>query len=191
MKRIDVLSVGQWAHSGWLERARPVRSERAAAQAHAELLGRYPQLTEIGAAIALPFVVPLPRPAYARLLRIGAALACARSLRRVVFSPARAALDASVAPRLLGAIQRHARAECDDLGLGAPLDFFNRREMTAAGLALVKRALVDPSRGLWLELRLPREIGERSARYDASGVEPELAYSVIDAAWQLMGGERC
>jgi hypothetical protein len=196
-----------------------VRDERTARAAHAFLFSRYPQWVErVRADLPrdvstdlppdLPPVLPLwPRPACARLCRVMAALAFARSLRRVVTAEARARFALSVAPRLLGAIQRHLRADAADLdldvdvdlGLGLGLDggaepspsLFDRRDMTALGLALAGCAAADAREAFWWSVRLPREIAEAAARYRARGLSTADARALLADARSLMEGYPC
>jgi hypothetical protein len=174
-------------------RSQPVRNERAEAEANAFLLARYPHLVEMNFTRALPFVGELPRPACARLFRIGAALACSRSLRRVVTGSAHVAFARNVAPHVLRAVQLQTSTEQDDLELGASLNLFDRRSMTAAGLALSLRALADgdAAQYLWLQLRMPRDVADDAARFNARSVSPAAARELIGNAWKLLRGEPC
>lgn len=190
---LPALSIGKWAHHSWLMRPRPIRGERALADASARLIVEYPQLTRIDLRQTLPCVGDLPRAACARLFRVSAALACSRSLRRVVTSSDHLAFARNVAPQMLRTIQKHARAESDDLPLGASLNFLDRRDMTAAGFALSLRGLGDGGevQHTWLRLRMPREIVEAAARFHARDVTIEDARALLDEASRLMRGEPC
>jgi hypothetical protein len=174
-------------------RHRPIRGERALAEASTRLVAEYPQLTRIDFAQTLPCVGDLPRAACARLFRISAALACSRSLRQVITGSAHLAFAKNVAPHMLRTIQKHARAESDDMPLGASLNFFDRREMTAAGLALSLRGLGDGGQvqHTWLRLRMPRDVVDAAARFRAADVTIEEARALLDDAQQLMRGEAC
>jgi hypothetical protein len=190
---LPALSIGKWAHHSWLMRARPVRGERALADASARLIVEYPQLTRIDFRQTLPCVGDLPRAACARLFRVGAALACSRSLRKVVTRSAHLAFARNVAPNTLQTIQKHPRAESDDLPFGAPLNPFDRREMTAAGFALALRGLGDAGevQHTWLRLRMPRDIVDAAGRFHVDEVTIEAARALLDDASKLMRGEPC
>jgi hypothetical protein len=190
---LPALSIGKWAHHSWLMRQRPIRGERALAEASSRLIVEYPQLTRIDFRQTLPCVGELPRPACARLFRISAALACSRSLRRMVAGAEHLAFARHVAPHMLRTIQKHARAESDDLPLGAPLNFLDRHEMTAAGFALSLRGLSDGGevQHTWLRLRMPRDIVESAVRFHARDVTIEDARALLDDASRLMRGEPC
>ncbi len=193
MNRPSILAAAKWVHHSWLMRREPIRNERAEAEANAFLLMRYPQLAGISFPQALPFVGELPRPACARMFRIGAALACSRSLRRMVTGSAHTSFARNVAPNVLRAVQRHPRGEQEDLQLGASLNLFDRRSMTAAGLALSLRGLADDdaAQHLWLQLRMPRDIADDAARFCADSVNAAAARELIGDAWRLMRGEPC
>ncbi|CAB3767876.1 hypothetical protein [Paraburkholderia humisilvae] len=193
MTRLSALSIGAWAHHSWLMREKPIRGERALAEASARLVAEYPQLTRIDFTQTLPCIGDLPRAACARLFRISAALACSRSLRRVVAGSAHRWFARNVAPHVLREIQKHVRGESDDLPVGGPPNFYDRRELTAAGLALSLRGLGDSGevQHIWLRLRMPRDIVEASARFNAGDITTEAARALIDDARQLMRGESC
>jgi hypothetical protein len=193
MIRPTVLSIGKWAHHSWLMRATPVRGERALGAASAQLLARYPQLAQIDFTQMPPYLGSLPRSACARLFRVSAALACARGLRRVVSASAHHAFARSVAPQMLRSIQQHPRGTHDDLALGITLDPFDRREMTAAGLALSLRGLADGGRvqHTWLQLRMPRDIANRATHYRFHELDSDAAHALLDDAWRLLRGEAC
>jgi hypothetical protein len=191
MKHAYTCAPAQWAHHSWLEAGQPIRHERAARAAHAFLFSRYPQLVQV-ALSDVPPVLPLwPRPACARLCRIVAALAFARSLRRVVAARARAALAASVAPRLLVAIQLHPRADTADLKVEPPPSLSSRRDMTALGLALAMQAAADSRYAFWWSLRLPREISEAATRYRVDGLSALEARDLLADARRLMETHSC
>lgn len=186
-----VLSIGQWAHHSWLVSAQKPRTERAHAAANALLLARYRQLTGLDFTHGVPLLMQLPRPACARVLRVAAALACARTLRRVVSTASRSAFAASIAPDVLTGIQQHVRGYLDDVRMGAGPDIFNRRDMTAAGLALSLPMLADAPQRMWLRLRMPREVAETAARFRVDGIPQDAAHRLIADAWKLMRGEPC
>ncbi|WCM20969.1 hypothetical protein NDK50_05760 [Paraburkholderia bryophila] len=180
-----------WAHHSWLEAARPVRNERSARAAHAFLFDRYPQLAEVALADASSVLPVWPRPACARLCRVVAALALARSLRRVVAAQAHTAFAASVAPRLLDAIQRHPRALAADLNIEPAASPFDRHDMTALGLALVQRADVELNHAFWWSLRLPREVAQSAQRYGVRDLSAAGAAALLADAKLLMEIPRC
>ncbi|MGA9916498.1 hypothetical protein [Paraburkholderia sp.] len=191
MKHAYTCAPAYWAHRSWLESGHSIRNERVARAAHAFLFDRYPQLVRVTLA-DVPPVLPLwPRPACARLCRIVAALAFARSLRRVVAAQARAAFAAGVAPRLLGAIQRHPRADTADLTVEPTPSLFSRREMTALGLALAMQAAGDARYAFWWGLRLPREMSEAAACYRVHGLSAVDARELVADARRLMEGHPC
>ncbi|PQV44274.1 hypothetical protein [Paraburkholderia sp. BL21I4N1] len=180
-----------WAHHSWLEAPRPVRNERSARAAHAFLFERYPQLADVTRAAASSGLPVWPRPACARLCRVVAALALGRSLRRVVAAQSHTAFAASVAPRLLEAIQRHPRALAPDLHVEPAASPFDRHAMTALGLALVQRADADLSHAFWWSLRLPREIAQSAQRYGVRGLSAADAADLLADAKRLMEVPRC
>jgi hypothetical protein len=190
MRQPTVLSVGAWAHHSWLMRTAPVRGERALNAASAQLLTRYPQLAQLDFAQLPPYLGRLPRSVCARLFRVSAALACAPALRRMVTASAHLAFARNVAPQMLRAIQQHPRGARDDLELDFTLDLFDRREMTAAGLALSLRGFADSGQmqHTWLKLRMPREIASRAARYRFDELASDSAHALVDDAWRLMRG---
>ncbi|CAE6842163.1 hypothetical protein [Paraburkholderia domus] len=191
MKRAYTCAPANWAHHSWLDARQPIRHERAARAAHALLFSRYPQLVQVALA-DVPPVLPLwPRPACARLCRIVAALAFARSLRRVVAARARAALAVSVAPGLLAAIQRHPRADAADLEVEPPPTLSSRHDMTALGLALAMQAAADSRNAFWWSLRLPREISEAATHYRVHGLSALDARELVADARRLMKGHSC
>jgi hypothetical protein len=191
MKHAYTCAPAHWAHHSWLEAGQPIRHERAARAAHAFLFSRYPQLVQV-ALSDVPPVLPLwPRPACARLCRIVAALAFARSLRRVVAVRARAALAASVAPRLLVAIQLHPRADTADLKVEPPPSLSSRHDMTAFGLTLAMQAAADSRYAFWWSLRLPREISEAATRYRVDGFSALEARDLLADARRLMEAQSC
>jgi hypothetical protein len=190
MKRAYACAPANWAHHSWLDKGRPVRQERAARAAHASLLSRYPQLVQVSLSDVPPCLPVWPRPACARLCRIVAALAFAASLRRVVSAPARAAFAAGVAPSLLCAIQRHARADGADLQVEPPPSLFSRRDMTALGLA-VAQAAADSRYAFWWSLRLPYEISEAARRFDLRGLSLHAARELVADARKLMEAHPC
>ncbi|CAE6819805.1 hypothetical protein [Paraburkholderia haematera] len=191
MKHAYTCAPAQWAHHSWLEAGQPIRNERAARAAHAFLFSRYPQLIQVVLA-DVPPVLPLwPRPACARLCRIVAALAFARSLRHVVAAGARAALAVSVAPRLLAAIQRHPRADAADLKVEPPPTLSSRHDMTALGLALAMQTATDSHYAFWWSLRLPHEISNAATRYRVHGLSALEARELLADARRLMEAHSC
>ncbi|CAN7764975.1 hypothetical protein LJR034_007374 [Caballeronia sp. LjRoot34] len=191
MKHAYACAPAHWAHHSWLEAGQPIRQERAARAAHAFLFSRYPQLAQVVLS-DVPPVLPLwPRPACARLCRIVAALAFARSLRRVVAAGARAALAVSVAPRVLVAIQQHPRADAADLRVEPPPSLSRRGDMTALGLALAMRAAADSRYAFWWSLRLPRDISEAAAHYQVHGLSTLDAQELVVDARRLMEAHLC
>jgi hypothetical protein len=191
MRQPSVLTVGAWAHHSWLMQATPVRGERALNAASAQLLRRYPQLAQVDFAQLPPYIGRLPRSVCARLFRVSAALACAPVLRRLVTGAAHHGFSRSVAPQMLRAIQRHPRGAHDAVALELTLDPFDRREMTAAGLALSLRGLADSGQvqHIWLQLRMPRDMASRAARYRLDELASDAARALVDDAWRLMRSE--
>lgn len=191
MKHAYTCAPADWAHHSWLEDGRPIRNERAALNAHAALFGRYPQLVQVALSDVPPALPIWPRPACARLCRIVAALAFARSLRRVVAAQARTAFAMGVAPRMLGAIQRHPRAAVADLRIEPMPPLFSRREMTAVGLALALEAAADSRYAFWWSLRLPRGISEAASHYQVHEFTAADARELVAAARRLLEGKPC
>jgi hypothetical protein len=191
MRRAYTCAPAYWAHHSWLEHGKPIRDERTARIAHAFLFGSYPQLVQVALADVPPALPIWPRPACARLCRIVAALAFAPSLRRVVAAQARAAFAAGIAPRLLGAIQRHPRAHAADLLVEPAPSLFSRRDMTAVGLALALEATADSRYAFWWSLRLPREMSETASRYRVSNLSSAEARELVAEARRLMGAHPC
>lgn len=191
MRRAYTCAPAYWAHHSWLEHGKPIRDERTARIAHAFLFGSYPQLVQVALADVPPALPIWPRPACARLCRIVAALAFAPSLRRVVAAQARAAFAAGIAPRLLGAIQRHPRAQAADLLVEPAPSLFSRRDMTAVGLALALEATADSRYAFWWSLRLPREMSETASRYRVRNLSSAEARELVAEARRLMGAHPC
>ncbi|MPW16730.1 hypothetical protein GCT13_07215 [Paraburkholderia sp. CNPSo 3157] len=191
MTRVPVLALSKWAHHSWLPRGVPALTERAQADANARLLARFPQLTAVHAMPPAPRFATLPRPACAKVLRVTAALAHARSLRRVISGAAHETFASLVAPRVLCAIQRDSRGEYEDADLGATLNVFDRADMTAAGLRLALHALGDPALRVLTELRLPCALAQRAAHFRVGGMSAQNACDLLDAAYALAGGEAC
>jgi hypothetical protein len=197
MKHVTLCAPAYWVHDSWLDaerrvpRVRPVRHERDARAAHALLFGRYPQLGTLTSE-GLPQVLPMwPRPACARLCRIVAALAFARSLRRIVAAPARTGFAAGVAPHLLGTLQRHPRGDAADLSVEPAPSLLDRRDMTALGLALVSHAIANSAYAFWWSLRLPRDIAEAAACYRIHGLLASEACELIADARRVMEEPAC
>ncbi|MEX3931626.1 hypothetical protein AB4Y32_07365 [Paraburkholderia phymatum] len=191
MSRVPVLALSKWAHHSWLPRGVPALTERAQADANARLLMRFPQLIVMHAIPPEPWVAALPRPACAKVLRVAAALAHARSLRRVISGAAHGTFAAVIAPGVLSAIQRDSRGEYEDADLGVMLNVFDRSDMTAAGLRLALHALGDPALHVLTELRLPCAVAQRAALFRVSGMSVQNAGDVLDAAYALAGGKAC
>jgi len=186
MKYPTLLAIADWTHPSWLARATPARNERARAQAAADLLARYPQLAQACAAHQPWFAGALARPAYARLMRLCAALGSARALRLVVCAEARERFSQTSGLLPLTALQCHPRGEHDDVQFGAPVDLFNRPSLTAAGLAVALRATSGFVQRQWVQLRLPRECAESAARYRLPNVAPHEALGLLGDALQLL-----
>lgn len=190
MNRHTILAVADWAHPSWIDKSRPLRSERARAEASAQLLGRYPQLAEAGTALLPWFAAPLPRPACARLMRVCAALANAHALRLVVAATARERFSRATGLPSLAQFQRHPRGNRADLCFDAPIDCFNRQALTTAGLALALRATSSAPERLWLQLRLPRQYGHTAAQWQLPKVAPQEAIELVQDALDLLGARR-
>ena len=190
MNRHSILVVADWAHHSWVGKQRPVRSERARADASAQLLGRYPQLAEAAAIPLQWFAAPLARPACTRLMRLCAALASARTLRLVVEAGARAQFSRATGLPSLAQLQRHPRGDFPDLHFDAPLDCFNRHALTAAGLALALRATPGAQQRLWLQLRLPHQYSQTAAQWKLPAVAPQAARKLLEDAMALLHARR-
>ncbi len=190
MRRCCVLTLSRWAHYSWLDRARPVRGERAEADANARLLAAFAPVRELSSERESCFVDGLSRPVCARLLRVVAGLACARALRRLVSVTEREAFARCVGAGLLGELQRREGAS-PDCAFGVEPDFFSRADMTAAGLALAMHASPALAERIWLQLRLPREISVAAARFDVRMDEAGGAGAWLGEAWQLMQEATC
>lgn len=191
MKRAYTCAPANWAHHSWLHAGRPIRHERAARVAHASLFTRYPQLVQVSLSDVPSWLPIWPRPACARLCRIVAALAFSAALRRVVSAHARTAFAANVAPGLLCVIQRHARAEAAVLQVEPAPSLFDRRDMTALGLAVVIQAAVDSRYAFWWSLRLPQEISEAATRFNLHGLSLHDARELIIEARNIMEAHPC
>lgn len=191
MIRVPILDLSRWAHHSWLPRGERVRTERAQAEANASLLARFPDVASNDAMKRLPPFAALPRPACAKVMRVTAALAHARSLRRVVSASARNMFATQIAPHVLSAIQRDARATFDDIDLGAVLNVMNRADMTAAGLRIALHAMDDPALCVLIDLRMPLPVGQRAAHFRAGDMSPRAAAGLLDAAYALAGGKAC
>ena len=194
MTRPTLLALSTWAHFSWLPRGEPARTERAQADANADLLMRFPQLMALQTVHALPPFALLPRPACAKVLRVSAALAQARPLRRVISADARKTFAVRIAPRVLQAIQRDGqalRAE-DDMDARMPLNVLDREAMTAAGLRLALRTIDDAALRVLMELRVPRAVAQRAAQFGACEMRVDAARALLDAAYTLLErGEAC
>lgn len=191
MTGITVLALSRWAHFSWLARGDRALTERAQADANADLLARFPQLAAMQSTPAVPRFAALPRPACARVLRVTAALAHACVLRRVIGREAQKTFAVCIAPHVLHAIQRDSRAEREDVDPGALLNVFDRIEMTAAGLRVALRTIDDPVLRVLVELRLPRTVVQRVADFGVDGMRSEAARDLLDTAYALARGEAC
>lgn len=190
MKHRPLLAVADWAHPSWLEEAAPARTERSRAEAASRLFARFPQLPHAGTTQLPWFAAPLARPACARLMRLCAALACACSLRVVVCAVARTQFSRTTGLPWLTALQCHPRGERDDLPLDAPLDFFDRHALTAAGLAFALRATAGAAQRQWMQLRLPRDCAEAAKRWRLPDIAPHTALELVGDALQLLHARR-
>jgi hypothetical protein len=191
MTRVVVLALSKWAHYSWLPRGERALTERAQADANADLLARFPTLAAMRTVPELPPFALLPRPACAKVLRVAAALAHARLLRWIVNAPARQTFAARVAPYLLHTIQRNVRIELESVDRGVTLNVLDRAEMTAAGLRLALRVIEDPALRLLVELRVPRPIVERTAQLSVCDARVDAVHDLFDAAYVLVRGEAC
>lgn len=189
MTAFNALAIVAWAHHSWFDNATPARSERARARAASYLLARVPSI--VAAAPQLPwFATRLTRPLCARLMRVCAALACARSLRLVVSARARSQFSISAGLPPLAALQSHPRGDYEDMPLDTPVDFFSRRSLNVAGLALALRAVADDAQRQWLRLRLPRDWSETAATWRLEGVSPQEARELVEDASRLIDAGR-
>ena len=191
MTRVAVLALSKWTHHSWLPRGERALTERAQGDANAVLLARYPHLLSEHAMPAVPRFAVLPRPACAKVLRVTAALAHARSLRRMVTATAHQMFASRIAPHVLRAIQLDARGELQDVEIGATLNVLDRADMTAAGLRLALHALGDPALRVLIELRLPRAVTQRAAHFQVGDMSTQAASDLLDNAYALAGGEAC
>ncbi|MDR5775882.1 MULTISPECIES: hypothetical protein [unclassified Caballeronia] len=190
MKSLPILDVAGWAHHSWCGRATPARSERARAAAALHLFARFPTLAEAGAKQLPWFAAPLARPACGRLLRLCAALACARSLRLLVSAAAHTQFSGAVGLPPLARLQCHRRGQQPDLRLDSPVDFFNRRSLCIAGIALALRATSGHAQRLWMKVRLPCEYATAAAQWRLPFVSARAALELIGDALQLLDTER-
>jgi hypothetical protein len=191
MTRITVLALSKWAHFSWLPRGERAITERAQADANADLLARFPQLAAMQTKPAMPPFAALPRPACAKVLRVTAALAHARLLRRVVSAEAQKIFAVRIAPHVLHAIQRDLRGDQEDVDQGMTLNVLDRAEMTAAGLRVALRAIDDPSLRVLMELRLPRTVVQHMTHFGVGDTPIKTAHDLLDAAYTLARGEAC
>ncbi|MFL9961106.1 hypothetical protein PQR02_08280 [Paraburkholderia sediminicola] len=139
----------------------------------------------------MPPFAALPRPACAKVLRVTAALAYARLLRRVVSAEAQKIFAVRIAPHVLHAIQRDIRGDEEDVEPGMTLNVLDRAEMTAAGLRVALRAIDDPSLRVLMELRLPRTVVQRMTHFEVCDTRVKTAHDLLDAAYTLARGEAC
>ncbi|RQH09093.1 hypothetical protein [Paraburkholderia dinghuensis] len=191
MTRIAILALSKWAHFSWLPRGERALTEWAQVDANADLLARYPQLTAMQTTPAMPPFAVLPRPACAKVLRVTAALAHARLLRRVISARAQRIFEIRIAPHLLHAIQRDLRGEQVDVDQNVTLNVLDRAEMTAAGLRVALRTIEDPALRVLVELRLPRAVVRGMADVGVCDMRVETARDLLDAAYALARGEAC
>jgi hypothetical protein len=185
-----LLDISTWAHHSWLPQLRPARSERARAGAAAHLFTRFPMLARAGATQLPWFVGQLERPACARLMRLCAALACARSLRLVVSANAHAQFSLATGLPPLALLQCHPRGEGRDLQLDAPIDCFRRRSLSIAGVALALRATHGEAQRLWMQLRMPRAHAEAAAQWRLHRVPRQAALDLVGDALHLLNARR-
>jgi hypothetical protein len=191
MTRVVMLALSKWAHFSWLPRGERIRTERAEADANADLLARFPQLAAWRTVPALPPFAVLPRPACAKVLRVTAALAHASLLRRIVSAQTQRAFALRIAPNVLREIQRDLRADHEDIDHDMTLNVLDRADMTAAGLRVALRTIDDPVLRTLIELRVPRAVAQRTAQCGASRARVEIARDLLDAAYALGRGEPC
>lgn len=191
MSGVAILALSKWAHFSWLAHGVRPLTERAQAEANAELLARFPQLAAVQRTPAVPRFAALPRPACAKVLRVAAALAYARFLRRVISGEAQRIFAARIAPRVLHAIQRDTHGAQGDVDPGARLNLFDRVEMTAAGLGVALCAVDDPMLRVLVELRVPRIVVQRQAHFGMSDMRIQAARDVLDVAYAIARGEAC
>ncbi|WP_321890025.1 hypothetical protein [Paraburkholderia bannensis] len=143
------------------------------------------------AATQLPwFAGALSRPAFARLLRTSAALACAYSLRHVITAPARAQFARAIGLPVLAALQCHPRAQREPLRFDPPVDCFNRHSITAAGLAIALRATSGAAQRQWLQLRLPCQCAQDAAQWSLQDTAARTALDLIGDAFLLLDARR-
>lgn len=119
-------------------------------------------------------------------MRICAALACAHALRLVVSAEARARFTVTTGLPPLTALQSHPRGDHDDLPLDEPLDFFSRRGLIVAGLALALRAAGGEAQRQRMQLRLPRDCAEAAAQWRLPCVSPRIALELFGDALHLL-----
>jgi len=194
MTRIAMLALSKWAHFSWLPRGERARTARAEARANADLLARFASLAALRTPPALPPFALLPRPACAKVLRVAAALAHARSLRRIVSAQAQRRFGILIAPRVLHVIQRDARGLRANAEARAPLDVLDRTAMTAAGLAIALRTLDDPALRVLMQLRMPYAVAQRAERFGvdrADNMRIDAARDLLDNAYALVTEEAC
>ncbi|WP_233868896.1 hypothetical protein [Paraburkholderia adhaesiva] len=120
-----------------------------------------------------------------------AALAHARSLRRVISASAQQIFSARIASNLLHAIQRDVRGEQEDTDQNVTLNVLDRVSMTAAGLRVALRTIDDPALRILMELRLPRPVAQCMGNIGVCDMRVETAHDLLDAAYALAGGEAC
>lgn len=185
-----LLDISGWAHHSWLPQQRPARGERARARATAHLFTRFPMLARAGVTQLPWFVGPLDRSACARLMRLCAALACARSLRLVVSAEAHARFQIATGLPPLALLQCHPRGDQRDLPLDAPVDWFARRSLSVAGLALALRATHGDAQRAWTRLRMPLAHAEAAAQWRLARVSQQTALELMGDALQVLNAGR-
>lgn len=187
----SVLALSKWAHHSWFARGKRALGERAQATANADLLVRFPQLAAVRATPELPPFARLPRPAYAKVLRVAAALAHANSLCRIVSEADHEAFAARIAPNVLLGIQRDSRGKHDVARWSVAPDFLNRIDMTAIGLRIALQAYRDPAPFAMMQLRAPREVAQRMDGFGASVMSARVAAHLLESAYARARGEAC
>lgn len=191
MSRLRILALSEWAHHSWFPRGQRASTEPALAAANASLIARFPRLSGMTAVPDIPRAATLPRPAYAKVLRVTAAFARACSLRKAVSAAARERLAVSIAPRIVYAVQRDPRGERDDADLGVILNLFDRGDMTAAGLCIAMHALDDADLRILMALRLPHALAQRAGHFVVGELSVLAARDLLEAAYMLTRGEPC
>jgi hypothetical protein len=123
-------------------------------------------------------------------MRLCAALACARSLRLVVSAEAHARFQVATGLPPLALLQCHPRGDGRDLPLDAPVDWFGRRSLSVAGLALALRATHGDAQRVWTRLRMPRLHAEAAAQWRLHRVSPQAALELVGDALRVLNARR-